>query len=453
MTAIRIVWRVRPGATLHREGEVLLVALPGRPGAQLPTGSEALAATLEALATGADKAQLRADANRHRVDTGQLLYCFALLRGFGLLEADIVGNDGLLATFVPHARDFDVPLPRRERSSVRLSRFSLLRAGDEGLRLENPEASCAVLVRSAALSGWLHEAAAPLAIDPAQEMGQALDVLTQARFLVEADTGETTAEATWEFHDRLFHRRTRRFDDLLGHGNTRRFDETFPTERATRPDYGGAVITLPPPQPAGGRGFYEVLDARRSGRAMSEEALGIEEVAALLHRATRVLPAGDVGPDQLRRPYPSAGGIHELEFYLAVDRCNGLASGFYHYGGDRHALVALPESETYARMMLEYCAQAWGQPGQLPQAMVVIASRMPRLARKYEGIAYRLSLLDAGVALQTLHLVATELGLVGAAAGSGDPRLFAAATGNTTWEETSIAEFGFGRPATLGGGR
>ena len=109
--------------------------------------------------------------------------------------------------------------------------------------------------------------------------------------------------------------------------------------------------------------------------------------------------------------------------------------------------MALPESETYARMMLDFCAQAWGQPGQLPQAMVVVSSRMPRLARKYEGIAYRLSLLDAGVALQTLHLVAAELGLVGAAAGTGDPRLFAAATGNTTWEETSIAEFGFGRPA------
>jgi SagB-type dehydrogenase family enzyme len=308
-------------------------------------------------------------------------------------------------------------------------------------------------VRSATLCRWLHEAAAPIAIDPAQEMGQVLDVLTQARFLVEADTAETTAEATWEFHDRLFHRRTRRFDDLLGHGNTRRFGDAFPTEPALRPDYGGAVVALPRPVPSTDRGFYEVLDARRSARTMADEPLDIVDVATLLHRSTRVLAAGDAGPDQLRRPFPSAGGIHELEFYLAVDRCHGLVSGFYHYRGDRHALLALPESETYARMMLEHCAQAWGQPGQLPQAMVVIASRMPRLARKYEGIAYRLSLLDAGVALQTLHLVATELGLVGAAAGSGDPRLFAAATGNTTWEETSIAEFGFGRPATPGDGR
>jgi SagB-type dehydrogenase family enzyme len=79
--------------------------------------------------------------------------------------------------------------------------------------------------------------------------------------------------------------------------------------------------------------------------------------------------------------------------------------------------------------------------------LIVITSRLPRLAWKYAGIAYKISLMNAGVAIQSLYLVATDLGLAGAAAGSGNPELFAHATGVSSWEETSIAEFGFGRPA------
>ena len=69
------------------------------------------------------------------------------------------------------------------------------------------------------------------------------------------------------------------------------------------------------------------------------------------------------------------------------------------------------------------------------------------LAWKYAGITYKISLMNAGVAIQSLYLVASDLGLAGAAAGSGNPELFARATGVSSWEETSIAEFGFGRPA------
>ena len=97
--------------------------------------------------------------------------------------------------------------------------------------------------------------------------------------------------------------------------------------------------------------------------------------------------------------------------------------------------------------MLADCAMAWGQPGKPPQVLVVMTSRLPRLAWKYTGIAYKISLMNAGVAIQSLYLVATDLGLAGSAAGSGNPDLFAQATGVSSWEETSIAEFGFGRGA------
>ena len=49
------------------------------------------------------------------------------------------------------------------------------------------------------------------------------------------------------------------------------------------------------------------------------------------------------------------------------------------------------------------------------------------------------------MAIQSLYLVATDLSLAGSAVGSGNPDLFAQATGVSSWEETSIAAFGFGR--------
>jgi oxazoline/thiazoline dehydrogenase len=96
--------------------------------------------------------------------------------------------------------------------------------------------------------------------------------------------------------------------------------------------------------------------------------------------------------------------------------------------------------------MLRQCARAWDGPDRLPSMLVVLAVRLPRIAWKYEGIAYRLALLDAGFVLQSLYLVATDLGLAGAAVGASDPGLFAQASGTESWEETCVAAFGFGRP-------
>ncbi len=193
------------------------------------------------------------------------------------------------------------------------------------------------------------------------------------------------------------------------------------------------------------------MESRRSRRDMAEQPVGLDAVGQLLHRVARiksVLPGAPERPqDVLLRPYPSGGAIHELEYYLAVRACAGLAPGFYHYRGQEHALTHIAGAEAPAAAMLADCAMAWGQPGKPPQVLVVMTSRLPRLAWKYTGIAYKISLMNAGVAIQSLYLVATDLGLAGSAAGSGNPDLFAQATGVSSWEETSIAEFGFGRGA------
>ena len=86
-------------------------------------------------------------------------------------------------------------------------------------------------------------------------------------------------------------------------------------------------------------------------------------------------------------------------------------------------------------------AACMGQTDSPADTLIVITSRLPRIAWKYETISYRTSLLNAGVALQTMYLVATDMGLQGCANGLGDSRLFEAATGLDPFEETAITEF------------
>ena len=138
---------------------------------------------------------------------------------------------------------------------------------------------------------------------------------------------------------------------------------------------------------------------------------------------------------------PSGGGLHPLEAYLAVGRCDGLPAGCYWYDAHRHQLETLGRDEAQLRALLDQAARSWGRAYPPPDVLITLAARVPRVAWKYEGNAYRVILLDAGVVVQMMYLVATALGLSPCAVGNGDPALFAALSGCDPLEETSVAEF------------
>ena len=52
-----------------------------------------------------------------------------------------------------------------------------------------------------------------------------------------------------------------------------------------------------------------------------------------------------------------------MELYLTVDRCEGLASGFYHYDAARHALVPIGVSAQQLEAILDDAQLAMGAPG------------------------------------------------------------------------------------------
>jgi SagB-type dehydrogenase family enzyme len=182
----------------------------------------------------------------------------------------------------------------------------------------------------------------------------------------------------------------------------------------------------------------------------------LAELSLFLDGAARVLSQwespldlddGNDGPvlDYTRRPYPSGGSAYELELYLTVARCDGLPNGLYHYDADAHALTPIPSRSERLDAMLDSAQYAMGADTR-PQILLTITSRFARLGWKYAAIAYALTLKDVGALMQTLYLMAADMGLGGCAVGTSNIDLFEKATGLPFHVEGPVGQFTLGRP-------
>jgi SagB-type dehydrogenase family enzyme len=144
------------------------------------------------------------------------------------------------------------------------------------------------------------------------------------------------------------------------------------------------------------------------------------------------------------RPYPSGGAAYELELYLTVANCDGLARGFYHYDADQHALTPIKVHSQQIETQLVSAQFAMGV-ATVPQVLITITGRFGRVAWKYSSVAYSLILKDVGVLFQTLYLTATDLGLGGCAIGTNNIDLFSKMTGLQFHAEGPVGQFALGR--------
>jgi len=260
---------------------------------------------------------------------------------------------------------------------------------------------------------------------------------------------------SWEFHDLLFHARSRggRHDQAVG--ATYRFlgdlepPPPLPESRSTespialhRPDLQRLAETDPP--------FARVQEARRSLREYGADSLTVQQLGEFLFRVGRVadywkedLPtAGRAAQlSSAVRPYPAAGGLYELDLYLIVNRCAGLDPGLYEYDPERHALRPRPVSQHDTAALLADASLASAIPQEQLQVLVIVAARFQRVAWKYSSIAYSLVLKNVGVLFDTMYLAATAMGLAPCAVGCGNADLFARAAGLEYYAATSVGEF------------
>src|SRR5262249_41271325 len=146
----------------------------------------------------------------------------------------------------------------------------------------------------------------------------------------------------------------------------------------------------------------QVQEQRRSAREFdAERPITDRQLGEFLFRVARVKDCwqaevvtshGPVRMDFASRPYPAGGCLYELEFYVAVNACENLAPGLYHYNAARHRLTRLCGRSAEVVGLLRDASESTGVPEGDLQVLLILAARFPRVAWKYESIAYALTL-------------------------------------------------------------
>jgi SagB-type dehydrogenase family enzyme len=264
---------------------------------------------------------------------------------------------------------------------------------------------------------------------------------------------ESAALEAWEFHDLLFHARSRRGRSDGGFGSTFRLAHR-PPPPALEPRDEGEAVELFAPDPAvlerDDLPFARIQNSRRSIREYGGAPISARDVGEFLFRVARVTecwkadfptPAGPVSMEFASRPYPGAGALYELDLYVVVQRCRDLAPGLYRYDPLRHRLDPIAAATADVQLLLAEAAASAGMAPDSLQLLIVLAARFERVAWKYESIAYSLVLKNTGALFQTMYLAATAMGLAPCALGCGDSDLFARAAGTDYYVKTSVGEF------------
>jgi SagB-type dehydrogenase family enzyme len=396
----------------------------------------------------------------------------------GLLEYSLRDsrNDKDQVVIEPQAPDYWPRMsPLGNADVLVLSRFAYMRRRASDMILESPRAGALFKICDPKIVTAIATLSAPQQIKQLCRQdgfpGVALLALLadcQILFKVGAhDGGQRMTEGDhglvlWDFHDLLFHTRSTQGRHANPLGGLYPYADVTSPLAAARPQWPGERIDLSRFFSAPSQAISPVarlLRERRSTRSFDDERpITLEELSQFLDGAARVLATskkeihfGDRSPavEYAVRPYPSAGSSYALELYLAVDKCEGLARGFYHYDASGHALVPINARSHEFEALLAGAAFAMDAPA--PQILITIAARFGRVSWKYSSIAYSLILKDVGVLIQTLYLMATDMRLGGCAIGISNIDLFAKMTGIDFHVEGPVGQFAIGRIAEPGG--
>ncbi len=359
-----------------------------------------------------------------------------------------------LATAIPIAEDylFNCVNVDWQQQSFSISRFAYFHQSKKQMVLESPLSKAKLILfdwRGAALISKLSEPQTCTSlisgIPNITEIiaQQFIQLLLATKMLSIEDKNPHLVQ--WEFHDLLFHSRSRagKHDNPLG--VTYRFVNKIKPLPVVKNQTSDKIIELYKPDlkylAKTDTSLTQVLESRRSIRNYDTTAITIQQLGELLYRCARIkkIIKYDMG-ETSQRPYPAGGALYELEIYPVINSCDGLESGLYYYQPLEHNLYKISEVNNHVETLLKKACNSSGNHD-VPQILLVITARFSRIFWKYQTIGYSLILKHVGVLYQTLYLVATAMKLAPCALGTGDSDLFAKVAGINYYEESSVGEF------------
>lgn len=378
-------------------------------------------------------------------------------------------EDTPVATLMPISPYFQQRLASiQPKQSYKMSRFAYTRRDEDGFTyLESPLSYARIRLEHAVAASVIYQlgtAVTPIELTQALPEEDADTVTSVVALLVMGNfASPTTREGRlreeddetlmhWDFHDLLFHSRSRlgRHDNMLG--GTYRFLHRIPPQPAVKQTQWPVTISLPRPDMERIRSvdptLTAVMEARASIRDYGRSPITVAQLGEFLYRVARVKEVSHYGETGVftKRPYPCGGATYEIEFYLTIDRCEGLAPGFYWYDPVNHALSFIREANKDTESLLLDACQSTGGLSR-PQVLITLAARFQRVSWKYQSIAYALILKHVGVIYATMYLVATAMDLAPCALGGGDSDRFTKLSGTDYLQETSVGEFMLGSKA------
>jgi SagB-type dehydrogenase family enzyme len=392
----------------------------------------------------------------------------------GLLEYRLQcsGTDQDLVVIEPQVPDYWPATPQLGNADVLvLSRFAYMRRRGNEMVLESPRAGALFKICDPKIATAMAILSTPQQIRQLRRQDdfpgvELLALLVDCQILFKIDSvsggGLRPAEGNdhlvlWDFHDLLFHARSTEGRHANPLGGVYPYAGVMSPLPAVRPRWPGKKLDLRKFSPVHSESISpaaELLRQRHSTRSFDDQRpITVAELSRFLDNTARVLSRwrsrvdlGNGGPvvAYAIRPYPSGGASYELELYLAVDKCEGLARGFYHYDAGGHALVPIAVRTHELEALVTGAELAMGAPA-APQILITITARFGRMSWKYSSVAYALILKDVGVLTQTLYLMATDMGLGGCAIGSTNIDLFAKMTGIEFHVEGPVGQFALGR--------
>ncbi len=484
-----IAWHDRVSFSSGDEGAVV-----AGPGARLSMRSVApeILAAFERLAPPGEAEETLADSILTKGNADSLARWYFHVDQFrrrGLVRRTLLADGRRLATLLPLSHAIPSPAvgnsqtsPRRTRTTSQtrnqtqtplvdvrylLSRFAYLRQDEGEMVLELPLSHSRLVLHDPLAVCVVASLAAPIALADLCDRNSLLapaaishliGLLHDAAMIDVNSAGgdEEHADArfeSWEFHDLLFHSRSRRGRSDAEFGATYRFRhrpappalksiEAGETCNLYRPDLAQLERDDPP--------FAAVQNRRRSLRKYGAIPITAEQLGEFLYRVGRVtgtwaaeIPEAEpqATMEFAGRPYPAGGALYELEMYPIVRSCRDLAAGLYAYAPAEHRLHRIAGQTPEVESLLDEAASSAGVDPQSVQVLICLASRFERIAWKYESIAYALTLKHVGVVYQTMYLAATAMGLAPCAVGCGDSDLFVRAAGTEYHVESSVGEF------------